>query len=302
MTSIGIDLGGSRIKTVALSADGNVLDRDVQKIQNQDEPSFDMAPWAEVIARKIETFEARHGKAASIGLAAPGLPDTQQRCIAHLPARLQGLENLDWTRFLQRDTPVPVLNDARAALLAEVWQGAAKGLQNVILLTLGTGVGGAAMVDGHVLRGHINRAGHLGHISLNPWGLPGITGIPGSLEEAIGECSLPQRTRKRYGNTRELVAAYRAGDSTASEIWLRSIYALACGIASLVNVLDPEVVILGGGIAEAGDALFEPLREYLGDVEWRPTGTSARVVPAQMGEFAGALGAAHYAMEQGAPT
>lgn len=297
MISIGIDLGGSRIKTIAITPEGTVLDREVQSIRNQDEPSFDMAPWAEVIGSRVETLEARHGKAEAIGIAAPGLPDKRERSIAHLPGRLHGIEDLDWTRFLQRERPVPVLNDAHAALLAEVWQGSAKGLQNVILLTLGTGVGGAAMVDGHVLRGHINRAGHLGHISLNPWGLPGITGIPGSLEEAIGECSLLQRTRKRYETTRELVAAYRRGDNTASEIWLRAVYALACGIASLINVLDPEVVILGGGIAEAGDALFEPLREYLDDVEWRPTGNAVRVVPAAMGEYAGALGAAHFAME-----
>lgn len=299
MINIGIDVGGSRIKSIALTSDGNILERDIQNIQGQDDPAFDIAPWAEVICSKVDAIEARHGTAAAIGIAAPGLPNADQRSIAHLPARLHGLENLDWTRFLQRDTRVPVINDARAALLAEVWQGAAKGIQNVILLTLGTGVGGAAMVDGHLLRGHINRAGHLGHISLNPWGLPGITGVPGSLEEAIGECSLSQRTRKRYASTHDLVVAYRAGDNTASEMWLRSVYALACGIASLVNVLDPELVILGGGIAEAGDALFDPLHEYMEDVEWRPTGTAARIVHAEMGEFAGALGAARYAMEHG---
>jgi glucokinase len=294
--AIGIDLGGSRLKTVAIAADGTVLDQHVESIRNQDDPSFDMAPWADLVVRRVDTFEARHGKAAAVGLAAPGLPDRAQQSIAHLPARLQGIETLNWARLLQRENRVPVLNDARAALLAEWHYGAAKGLEHVIMLTLGTGVGGAAIVDGHLLRGNINRAGHLGHICLNPWGQPGITGIPGSLEEAIGECSLQPRTRKRFQSTRELIEAYRTGDSSASEIWLRSVYTLACGIASLINVLDPQTVIIGGGIADAGAALFEPLREYLDDVEWRPTGEAVQIMPAQLGEFAGAIGAAHYAL------
>ena len=296
--AIGIDLGGSRLKTVVISDDGLVLDKHVESIRNQDDPNFDMAPWAESVVRRVETLEARYGAAAAVGLAAPGLPDPPETSIAHLPARLHGIESLNWAGLLQRKSHVPVLNDARAALIAERCYGAAQGCSQVFLLTLGTGVGGAAIVDGHLLRGNINRAGHLGHISLNPWGPPGITGIPGSLEEAIGECSLQQRARKRYASTRNLVAAHRAGDSTASEIWLRSVYALACGIASLINVLDPEIVVIGGGIAEAGDALFVPLREYLHDVEWRPTGAAVQVVPAQLGEFAGAIGAAHYAMNE----
>jgi glucokinase len=298
--AIGIDLGGSRLKTVVLGDGGVVLDKHVESIRNQDDPNFDMAPWAESVVRRVEAFEAQYGAAAAVGLAAPGLPDPPETCIAHLPARLHGIEDLNWAGLLQRKTHVPVLNDARAALIAERWYGAAQGCSQAFLLTLGTGVGGAAIVDGHLLRGNINRAGHLGHISLNPWGPPGITGIPGSLEEAIGECSLEQRARKRYASTRDLVAAHRAGDSTASEIWLRSVYALACGIASLINVLDPELVVIGGGIAAAGDALFVPLREYLNDVEWRPTGESARVVPAQLGEYAGAIGAAHYALKDSA--
>lgn len=296
--AIGVDLGGSRLKTVAIDRDGQVLEKHVESIRNDDDPGFDMAPWADLVVQRVSDLEARLGRAAAIGLAAPGLPDKAQTSIAHLPARLQGIETLNWSRLLQREAPVPVLNDARAALVAERGYGAAKGCDNVIMLTLGTGVGGAAMVDGHLLRGHINRAGHLGHITLNPWGPPGITGIPGSLEEAIGECSLLQRTRKRYANTMEVIDAYRNGDTVAAEIWLRSVYALACGIASLINVLDPQVVIIGGGIASAGEALFDPLREYLNDVEWRPTGDAVEIRPATLGEFAGAIGAAHYAMHE----
>jgi glucokinase len=92
------------------------------------------------------------------------------------------------------------------------------------------------------------------------------------------------------------VQAHRNGDAEATAIWLRSVYLLACGIVSLVNVLDPEVVILGGGIAKSGPALFTPLERFLDRYEWRPTGTRVRLVPAALGEFAGAFGAAYNAL------
>ena len=114
-----------------------------------------------------------------IGVAAPGLPARDGRSIAFMPGRLPGLEGLDWATFLHASCDVPVLNDAQAALVGETWCGAAKGVRNALLLTLGTGVGGAAIVDGRVLHGHLGRAGHLGHVSLDPAGPLDIVNTPG---------------------------------------------------------------------------------------------------------------------------
>jgi glucokinase len=188
---------------------------------------------------------------------------------------------------------VPVLNDGHAALLGEAWMGAARGFANVILLTLGTGVGGAAMVDGRLLRGHIGRAGHLGHSSLDPDGPPDCAGTPGSIEVAIGNCTIQERSGGRFHATYDLIAAHLKGDAEASEIWLKSVKALAAAICSFINILDPEAVIVGGGIARAGAALFGPLQRFLERMEWRPGGYRARILPAQLGEMAGAFGAAH---------
>jgi glucokinase len=116
--------------------------------------------------------------------------------------------------------------------------------------------------------------------------------MPGSLENAIGNCTIEARSQGRYATTHDLVAAYRAGDSAAEQIWLTSIQKLACGVASLVNVLDPEAVIVGGGIARSGPLLFEPLQQAVDKVEWRPSGTRVGILPAQLGELAGAYGAA----------
>jgi glucokinase len=121
--------------------------------------------------------------------------------------------------------------------------------------------------------------------------------MPGALECAIGNFNVRERSEGRFDSTHALIAAYRTGDEFARAVWLRSIRALACAIGSFINILDPAAVIFGGGIAQAGDALFIPLREELARVEWRPGGHVVRVIPAALGEWAGAIGAAHEAME-----
>nr|HXE54565.1 ROK family protein [Tepidisphaeraceae bacterium] len=236
------------------------------------------------------------GPAQAIGLAGPGIAAPDGRSIWWMQGRLDQIQGLNWTEFLSRPIRVSVLNDAQAALMGESWIGAAAGCKNVMLLTLGTGVGGALMVDGRLLRGHLGRAGHLGHICLNSDGNPDITGTPGSLENAIGNCTIEQRTNGRFKSTHDLIAASAAGDADATTAWRRSVRALTCGVASLINVADPEIVVIGGGIARAGAALFDPLRAELDRVEWRPHGKQARVVPAVLGEHAGAIGAARIAM------
>src|SRR6185295_9391208 len=155
-----------------------------------------------------------------IGVASPGLAAKDGKSIAYMRGRLDGIEGFIWTDFLNSPKPVFVLNDAHAALLGEVWQGAAKGYSNVVLLTLGTGVGGAVLADGRLLKGQIGRAGHVGHISVNSDGAPDIVGIPGSLEEMIGNYNISARSRGRFNSTRELVEAHRKGDPEATLIWL----------------------------------------------------------------------------------
>ena len=293
-TVIGLDLGGTNIKGLALAADGRVLAEETR-------PTFDRGgtAWRENVRDVCASLRTRSPSAGAAGLCAPGLPTRDERTIAHMPGRLEGIDGFRWDEFL--GVPTVVVNDAQAALRGEVWQGAARGEENVIMLTLGTGVGGAAMVDGHVLRGHLGRAGHLGHVSLDPLGPPDIVGTPGSLEDAIGECSLARRSGGKFGSTHELVAAYRAGDAGAARIWLRSLDALAAALVSFINVLDPAVIVLGGGMTEAGDALFVPLEERLRRYEWQPAGQRVRLVPAQLGTRAGAYGAACRALHPRTP-
>ncbi|MDA1272891.1 MAG: ROK family protein [Verrucomicrobia bacterium] len=290
--AIGIDLGGSSVKIVVITGAGETL----EKLNVPFDDSTHMN-WADKIRESHSHLKSKFELGAcSTGVSAPGLASNDGRSIAYMPGRLSGLEGLNWSEFLHLSTPVPVLNDAHAALLGEAWIGAAKGFQNVILLTLGTGVGGAAMVDGKLLRGRIGRAGHLGHVSLDPEGPPDVCGTPGSLEVAIGNCTIQQRTNGRFQSTHELIRAHEAGDSEASVVWLKSVKALASAICSFINILDPEAVIVGGGIARAGETLFAPLEKFLDPIEWRPGGHRAKILSAQLGEFAGAIGAARNAL------
>ena len=288
----GIDIGGTNVKVVVLTDDGTVVAR--HRLPTDDSPGGRLP---DDIARVLDDVEAAHGPLSAVGVACPGLVRPQGDRVYWMQGRLHVLEGLDWTRALRRSGPVAVVNDAQAALEGEMWCGAGRGLEDVVLLTLGTGVGGAVVSGGRVLTGAIGRAGHLGHIALRVPADKDIVNTPGSLEDAIGNCTLTRRSAGRFSTTEALVAAHRAGDAGATAIWHESVMHLAAGIASIVNVVDPARVILGGGIAvHAGEALMVPLRRWMDEYEWRPAGHRVEIVPAALGDEAGAMGAAHHAM------
>jgi glucokinase len=290
---LGIDLGGSSIKAAAIAPEGTLIASCTVPFIDQNKE------WADRVFDLVQTFQRHLGEPQGIGLCAPGLAATDERSISVMPGRLHGLERFDWTSHLKAKSLVPVLNDAHAALLGEAWVGAAVGLQNVFMLTLGTGVGGASIVDGRLLKGHIGRAGHLGHISINFKGPLDDTGTPGSIESEIGNKTVTERSGGRFTTTLALVEASKSGDLDASLLWARSIQALGASLVSLINVLDPEAILIGGGITEAGDSLFAPLTEELNRMEWRPNGHRVRVLRAQLGSMAGAYGSAWNSLRLG---
>ncbi len=291
----GIDVGGTNLKAVAVADDGTVLERESRTTADGTAPAAD---WGHHGRAALAEFSRRRGQApTTVGVCAPGLAAADGRSIAHLPGKLAGLAGLDWTVALGRTSAVPVLNDAHAALLGEAWVGAARGRQHVVMLTLGTGVGGAVMSDGRLLRGAIGRAGHIGHLSLDPDGPASIVGMPGAVEVMVGDGTVAARSGGRFASTTALVAAHRAGDAEATRIWLRSVRALAFALGSCINLFDPEIIVLGGGIAQAGATLFDPLATELARIEWRPGGHQVPVIPATLGEWSGAIGAAWQARQ-----
>ena len=291
---IGVDLGGTRIKAVAIDKAGNTQYQCSYPTNDGDD-----TVWKSAILETVRDIKDKiQSKDTVIGISAPGLPNKDNSAIAFMPGRLQGLENFVWSDFLE--TPTFVLNDAISAMMAEARYGAAKGRKNVIMITLGTGVGGAILIDGKPYQGSFNKAGHIGHIVIDSQGDRDIIGIPGSLEDAIGNCTIEKRTYGKYSSTDQLIEDYSKGDSFATEVWLTSVKKLAIGMASLTNVLSPEVIILGGGITKAGRELFEPLKKYMDFYEWQIYGNKTEIVKAQFEDLAGAVGVACFAREQAA--
>ena len=289
-TAIGIDLGGTRIKAVAIDDHGNVL----HQLYKSTNDGNDTVWKNEVVAAVMELQDILKTGRTNIGLSAPGLPNEDNTAIAFMPGRMQGLENLCWKDFLQQ--PAYVVNDGVASMLCEASFGAAKNKKNVVMLTLGTGVGGAILIDGKPYQGAFNKAGHIGHMVINDEGDIDVTGMPGSLEDCIGNCTIEKRSRGKFTSTQELLHAYKKGDEFSKVIWLKSVRHLAIGLASLTNILSPEIIVLGGGITEAGSDLFEPLAEYMHQYEWRAGGNKVEIVKASYGDMAGAIGAACFAM------
>ena len=290
--SIGIDLGVTRIKAVVIVADGIVLSENCQPTNDGDDKV-----WKNAVTRAVKELQTivKTDK-LTIGLSAPGLPDDSNTCIACMPGRMQGLEHFNWTDFLLQ--PTYVLNDAVAAMMGEIKFGAARNKKNVVMLTLGTGVGGAILIDGKPYQGAMNKAGHIGHMVINDEGDCDVTGMPGSLEECIGNCTIEKRSKGKFTSTQELLEAYNRGDVFAKEVWMKSVRQLGIGLASLANILSPEVIVVGGGIAQADDDLFLPLNEFMKKFEWQPNGKTTSIVKAVFGDMAGAIGAASFAMNK----
>lgn len=286
---IGVDLGGTRIKAVALDQTGQALFEHYYPTNDGDDKI-----WKNAVKDGVQVLKSKAGVSDTVvGISAPGLPNSENSAIGFMPGRLQGLENFIWSDFLE--TKAFVLNDAVAAMMAEAKFGAAKNKKNVIMLTLGTGVGGGILIDGKPYQGAFQKAGHLGHLTVDSNGEPDIIGIPGSLEDAIGNCTIAKRTGGKFTDTLDLIQAHRNGDKFASETWLKSVNKLAVALASLTNILSPETIILGGGITEAGEDLFHPLESLMEKYEWRTGGNKAEIVKAEYGDLAGAVGAACFA-------
>ncbi len=287
---IGIDIGGTQIKAIAVGQDGSLLQQ--ESLPTNDREGA-LGEWIAQVKSIVSDFEAKvQSGVTGVGICSPGLAARDNRSIAYLPGKLEELEGFDWTEALGREKMVPVVNDAHAALLGEAWVGAAAGKQEVALFTLGTGVGGAILSGGQLLKGAIGRAGHLGHMSLDPNGMVSICNMPGAMETMVGDYTISERTNGQFSSTKDLVQAFESGDNEAKTFWLRSIRALGCAIGSAINILDPEIILLAGGITSAEDSLINPLKEVLEEVEWRPGGHSVPIEFASLGEWAGATGAA----------
>ena len=293
---LGLDVGGTNCKLAVLEIDG---DRQ-ELVATATIPTGPGDP-ADVLGRLAAVateLVAAHGPVAAAGAGVPGLFDEDRGravFLPNLPASWTGQE-VAGPLAAGLGVPVALINDARAFTLAESRMGAAAGCPTVVCLTLGTGVGGGVVVDGRLRFGPHGRAGELGHQVIEVGGPPCGCGNRGCVEAfAAGSalCRLGGR-----GTPEAVFAAAAAGDERAAGAVRSVVGRLAVGFANLVTVLWPERVVVGGGVAAAGEGLFGPLRAAVAASAPLVDPGAYEIVPAALGPAAGAIGAALWARER----
>lgn len=288
---IGIDLGGTAIKLGRFAESGCCLEALTVPTPQPASPEAVLAAITAAIAALDPA-----GQASAIGVGTPGPADAAGR-VARVAINLAGWQDVPLADWLESQTgrPTVLANDANCAGLGEAWLGAGRNYENLILLTLGTGVGGAIILDGKLFVGRQGTAGELGLITLNPDGPPCNSGNLGSLEQY---CSV-QAVRRQTGlEPDELAAQASAGDADAIAFWQQYGRHLGAGLASLIYVLTPEAVVLGGGIS-AGASLFLPAVKA--EIEQRVLPSSRQgmaILLAELGNQAGMVGAARLALQR----
>lgn len=306
---VGIDVGGTNIVAGAVAEDGSEV------LGLVSEPTFAEQGADAVLERILKlarsSIAAVRGKTvAGVGIGAPGPLDTARGVVLLTP-------NLGWTNFPLRDRvtgglnlPATLDNDANCAIFGEWWRGAARGAEHVVGLTIGTGIGGGIVLGGEIYHGASDIAGEIGHMTIDSTGRRCKCGNYGCLEayasgpaiaaravegiEAGVETTLPQYVK---GDLRQITAqvVYEAahdGDDYALEVVKDTARFLGAGVANIINIFNPQLVVICGGVTLAGDRLFVPLRAEVKRRAFKPAVDVCRIVPGELAGTAGVYGAA----------
>lgn len=312
---IGVDLGGTAIKVGVVPFDGGkVLGMRSLPTESQRGPKFVVDRMVGMI-REAMRDARREGELdeevfKGIGIGSPGPLDRATGTVLDTP-------NLGWRNFPLRDLisnqmglDATLDNDANAATLGEWWQGAAKGVETVIGVTLGTGIGGGIVIGGRVYHGASDVAGEIGHMTIDSTGRKCNCGNYGCLEAYASGPAIAARAIEGLiaGSTSllpdmvggeldritaETVSeAIVAGDAYSADVMRETASFLGTGLANLINVLNPHMIVISGGVTRAGDHLFQPLRAEVRKRAFREASEACRIVRSELGGMAGVIGAA----------
>ena len=314
--AIGIDLGGTNIKGGVVDGDGSVVYRTSIATMGDEGRDVVLDRIAMLIDQVHEAAGLDWNVIAAIGIGSPGPLDPKRGLIVHAP-NLPGWENLPLRDIMEKRFPVPVLveNDANAAAFGETWVGAGKGCTATILLTLGTGIGGGIVLNGKVWQGADGMGAELGHMTIDYQGRKCNCGSQGCIEAYASATAMVRRMREAIeaGEESSMKAtiddpekftaagihdAAVAGDALAARILDETGRLLGVAIASFINIFNPERVILSGGMTEAGEMLFGPMREEVARRAFDLSVEGCEIVKAALPADAGIIGAAAFALQQ----
>jgi len=299
--TIGIDLGGTNIKAALVNSSGRQIYPLIEPTGLDQGYNFLLNQLKGIIGALTSVAPE---PPTSVGIGVAGLMDRHNRRVVVSPnlGLLRG-------RYLPRDlgvlseTPVIMDNDANCMALGEGITGAARGKKHYIAVTLGTGVGGAIVSDGSFVSGYQGGGGEIGHVHIHHSGPICACGSNGCLEAYIGKQAVSDYLIRNFPRLEsygldEINKLAIAGDSEAIEIFGYIARMLAVALSSLVNIFNPQVIVIGGGVSKAGELLLEPLRAEILKRAFRPYTRNLKIVTAKLGDWAGVIGAGVLAVEK----
>ena len=303
---IAVDLGGTHLRGGAVDERGRVSERFKLATPHRPDSSELVSAIANAVKECRRLVSLAGNEAVAVAVAVPGnVRDGRVGSAPNIPA----LNGLRLSEILESDLKLPVTleNDANAAAVGEMWMGAARSARTIVCLTLGTGVGGGIILDGSLWRGHDGSAAEIGHLSVNPLGgVPCGCGSHDCLEVYASATAIVRLARERLAHfpdsqlaiepeltSEKIFRAGIAGDALARETFkLMGLY-LGAGLASLVNIINPEIIIIGGGAADAWELFSESMFAEVRNRSFPLPAAQVNIVRAECGDDAGILGAAH---------
>jgi glucokinase len=292
---IGIDLGGTNLKIALLNNACRIVHTHTRPTAQFSHKEALIGAIADSVGFVLNKFDLRLTDIAGIGLGLPG-PIDYDRGIVHFFPNIPGWKEVKLTSILERRLRVPVYidNDANVMALAEFTLGAARGARNAVCLTLGTGVGGGLILDGKLFRGSTYAAGEIGHMPVNEKGPDCNCGGIACLESYIGNRRISAEVRRIFKKDIPLedvsAMAYR-GNKKAAALWDAVGTRLGVALVSVVNLLNPDCIVIGGGVANAGAILFDTVTETILERAMLVQARAVKVVKAKLGNDAGMIGA-----------
>ena len=316
---VGVDLGGTNVRAA-------VLDRGTEKIVARSEnlPSMAMDGFAHTAAQVAQAVESAlevgsiaKSEVLGVGIAVPGHVKAVEGLVKWAPNFKDQWKDVPIARLVATTLGVPVQigNDANLAALGEFRFGAGRAVRHMSMVTLGTGIGGGIIIDGRLLEGHDGGAGEIGHMIVNPGGRGGNSAF-GSVEgESQRDAIVERAARKiqegyetslgarvdydRFALTPAIIAEEaEKGDDIAREVFEETGYYLGLCVTNLINLFNPEMVVIGGGIAQAGELILEPIRRTATATAIRSLAKTCQILPAELGDNAGIYGGAAIVLQQ----
>jgi glucokinase len=311
---VGLDIGGTKVLGAVVDTDGHILDE-----HRVPSPTGSWRGMLDAITAVVDALRARHPEVATVGIGAAGMVDLDG--MIHYAPNVLGFRKTPVQSDVAAATGLPTVvdNDANVAAYAELRYGAARGMTDAIVITLGTGIGGGVLVGGTVLRGAHGFAAEVGHFQIDPEGPPCACGERGHWEamasgNALGQMARDAATRGDLPSVLHAVdgdvdtirgthvsEAARSGAADALALVDAYAFNVAIGLVGLANIFDPAIIAIAGGLVNDGDLYLAPITaHFLGHIEGHDYRPTPSVVPAQLGERAGVIGAAAVALDASA--